>query len=58
MINNFHRFTSVDYDRLNLAVYVLRERFHTPMDLVKYWGISGPCIEPHPAIEDIDNETT
>jgi len=45
---------STDQDRLNLTLYLLRERFNTPIDLLKYWGVSGPCTEPHPAIEDVD----
>lgn len=39
-------------EQLNLAIYLLRRRMHTPMDLLKYWAFAGPCIESHPTIED------
>lgn len=39
-----------DYIR---AVKILKNRIHTPADLIRYWAFCGPCIEPHPAIEDI-----
>ena len=38
------------------AMILLKKRFHTPYDLIVYWGFSGPCIEPHPEIEDIFDE--
>lgn len=39
-----------DYIR---AVKILKDRIHTPADLIRFWAFSGPCIEPHPEIEDI-----
>ena len=39
-------------EELHLALYLLSNRFQTPMDLIKYWAFSGPCIEEHPSIED------
>jgi hypothetical protein len=39
-------------EQLHLAVYLLKNRFHTPGDLLKYWAFSGPCTESHPEIED------
>ncbi|MEN9820709.1 MAG: hypothetical protein RL176_611 [Pseudomonadota bacterium] len=39
-------------DEFNLAMYLLKNRFNSPMDLVRYWAFTGPCIEPHPFIED------
>jgi hypothetical protein len=39
-----------DYVR---AVKLLKTRINTPYDLIRYWAFSGPCLEPHPAIEDI-----
>lgn len=39
-------------EQLHLALYLLNKRFQTPMDLIKYWAFSGPCIESHPSIED------
>lgn len=39
-------------EELHLALYLLHNRFQTPMDLIKYWAFSGPCIEDHPSIED------
>ena len=38
---------------LQRALILLKKRFHTPHDFIAYWAMSGPCIEPHPAIEDI-----
>lgn len=38
------------------AVMLLKRKFHTPYDLIVYWGFSGPCREPHPAIEDINDD--
>lgn len=34
------------------ALYLLRKKFDTPNDLIIYWAFSGPCLEPHPEIED------
>lgn len=39
-------------DQYALAVYMLKHRFNTPMDLIKFWSFSGPCLESHPSIED------
>lgn len=39
-------------NELYYALYMLKSRFHTPYDLLKYWGFAGPCREPHPSIED------
>ena len=39
-------------DQLHLAIYLLNKRFNHVHDFIKYWAFSGPCIEPHPAIED------
>lgn len=39
-------------DDFHLAVYMLKNRFHTPIDLIRYWSFSGPCMEAHPIIED------
>lgn len=39
-----------DYVR---AVKMLKTRINTPYDLIRYWAFCGPCIEPHPAREDI-----
>ena len=39
-------------EELHLALYLLSNRFQTPMDLIKYWAFSGPCIEEHQSIED------
>jgi len=36
---------------LELAVYLLNKRIATPHDLLKYWAVSGPCIEWCPPIE-------
>ena len=35
------------------ALILLKKRFNTPHDLISYWAMSGPCVEPHPAIENI-----
>lgn len=40
-----------DYVR---AVKMLKNRINTPADLLRYWGFSGPCLEDHPEIEDIN----
>jgi len=41
-----------DYVR---AIKMLKNRIETPADLLRYWGFSGPCLEPHPKIEDINS---
>lgn len=38
---------------LLVAVYLLKNRFNTPWDLVKHWAAFGPCIEEYPEIEKI-----
>jgi hypothetical protein len=43
-------------DEFYLATYMLNKRFNTPVDLIKYWSFSGPCLEPHPSIEDYHPE--
>jgi len=40
----------------NRAMILLKKKFHTPYDLIVYWSMSGPCIEPHPSIEDIPED--
>lgn len=35
------------------ASIILNKRIKTPNDLIVYWSMSGPCMEPHPKIEDI-----
>jgi hypothetical protein len=42
---------------LYFALYMLKTRFHAPKDLLIYWSFAGPCLEPHPAIEDIGPRT-
>ena len=39
-------------DELHLALYLLKQRFNTPIDLIKYWAFAGSCQEPHPDIEN------
>ena len=36
-----------------LALYLLKKRLNTPVDLIKYWGFTGPCMEKYPDIEKI-----
>jgi hypothetical protein len=43
-------------EQLHLALYLLKNRFDTPVDLIKYWAFSGPCLEAHPSIEDFSPE--
>ena len=43
----------VDYIR---AVKMLQTKIHTPIDLVKFWGFSGPCHEDCPEIEKIKKD--
>jgi hypothetical protein len=40
----------------NRAMILLKKRFHTPHDMILYWAMSGPCREPHPSIEDINED--
>lgn len=40
------------HEQFSLAIYLLKNRFHYPIDLIRYWGFSGPCLESHPSIED------
>lgn len=42
--------SNVDFMRAKL---LLKNKIHTPFDLIMFWSFSGPCREPHPAIEDI-----
>lgn len=37
---------------LYFALYMLKSKFHSPGELISYWGFAGPCREPHPVIED------
>jgi len=39
-----------DYKR---AVFLLKNRINTPMDLLKIWAFTGPCKEDCPEIEKI-----
>lgn len=41
-----------DYVR---AIKLLKTRINSPYDLVRYWAFSGPCLEPHPSIEDVED---
>lgn len=50
-----NRKAEIDLD-FRRAMILLKKRFHTPHDLVLYWSMSGPCMEPHPAIEDISDD--
>lgn len=45
-----------ELSQLSLALYLLKSRFHTPIDLVKYWAFSGPCTEKHPPIEKLSGD--
>jgi hypothetical protein len=38
---------------LQRALIILYKRINSVDDLLKYWHFSGPCLEPHPSIEDI-----
>lgn len=40
-------------EEYNLAIYLLKHRFNNPMDLLRYWGFCGPCLEDYPEIEKI-----
>lgn len=42
-------------DELFLALFLLKKRFHSPIDLIRYWSFAGPCLESHPSIEDISS---
>jgi len=39
-----------DYMR---AIFLLKNRIKYPIDLIHIWSVFGPCIEPHPSIEDL-----
>lgn len=39
-----------DYMR---AIFLLKNRINYPIDLISIWSVFGPCIEPHPSIEDL-----
>lgn len=39
------------------ALYLLKKKFDTVNDLIIYWAFAGPCLEPHPAIEDYVEKT-
>lgn len=41
-----------EQQQLYLALYLLKKKFNTPYDLIKFWAFAGPCIETHPQIED------
>lgn len=43
-------------EQLHLALYLLNNRFNTPVDLIKYWAFSGPCLEDHPWVEDYSSK--
>jgi hypothetical protein len=32
---------------------MLEKSINTPMDLVRFWSLSGPCLEDQPEIEKI-----
>jgi hypothetical protein len=40
----------VDYRR---AVFLLKNKFNSASDLVKFWSFCGPCHEKYPDIEKI-----
>jgi len=42
---------NINYDYKRALVILKRTR--TPMDLLKYWSITGPCMEKYPHIEKI-----
>jgi len=39
----------------SIAIYLLKNRFNTVDDILRYWSICGPCQEPHPSIEDYNS---
>lgn len=43
---------NLNYDYLR-AVRMLEKSINTPMDLVRFWSLSGPCLEDQPEIEKI-----
>jgi hypothetical protein len=48
------QYRDIDQDlNLRRALLILDKRINFVEDLLKYWAFSGPCIEPHPSIEDI-----
>jgi hypothetical protein len=46
----------LSYDYLR-AVRMLETKINTPIDLVKFWSFSGPCLENYPSIERIDKKS-
>lgn len=42
-------------DDFFLAMYLLKSKFNTVDDLLRFWSFSGPCLETHPSIEDYKN---
>lgn len=42
----------LSYDYLR-AVRMLETKINNPIDLVKFWSFSGPCLENCPSIERI-----
>lgn len=44
--------SDIDKAHLQLALFILNKKFHTPNDLLKYWSLTGPCIECHPEVEN------
>jgi len=43
-------------EQYRLAKFLLDKRFHTPWDLIKYWGFSGPCLEDCPEVEKVRDQ--
>jgi len=43
-----------DETYLQLSLYILYKRFDTVNDILKYWSVSGPCLEDVPVIEKIE----
>lgn len=44
--------SDTDRTHLQLALFILNKKFHTPNDLLKYWSLTGPCVESHPEVEN------
>lgn len=38
------------------AKFLLKNKFNTVDDLLRYWAFSGPCLEKYPAIEKINTK--
>ena len=38
------------------AMHLLKTRIKYPIDLINIWSVFGPCVEPHPAIENLRRE--